>query len=222
MSGLANSYDPYVVVRDFEMAVAEFAGAKYGVSTDSCTSAIFLSLLWSKKQNPSMQFVEVPKRTYPSVPMAAIHAGLLIKWVELYWFGSYHIYPADVIDGAKRFRRGMYAERVAVLRPLYCLSFHVKKLLPIGRGGMVLTDDEEAAKWLRRMRFDGREECSLSQQKSFDMIGYNCYLTPEQAARGLQLLDLVPKNGFPDQVEDPPYPDLSLHSAFAPYTVEQP
>lgn len=209
--------DPYQVTRDFEQAVAEFAGAKYGIATDSCTSALFLSLRYERRNMKYVTTIEVPKRTYPSVPMAVVNANYSIKWVDLRWSGTYLLYPASVVDGAKRFRRGMYLDTVYMRTHLHCLSFHSKKLLPIGRGGMVLTDDKVAADWLRLMRFDGREECSLSEQKSFDVIGWNCYMTPEQAARGLQLLACYKDQ--PDQIEEPPYPDCSLMNCFKPYTV---
>jgi dTDP-4-amino-4,6-dideoxygalactose transaminase len=39
---------------------------------------------------------------------------------------------------------------------LHTLSFHRRKHLAIGRGGMILTDDAEAAKWLRLARYDTR------------------------------------------------------------------
>ncbi len=207
--------DPYQVVRQFEQAVAEFAGAKYGIATDSCTSAIFLSLLWSFKVNPKIAVVEVPRLTYPSVPMSVVHAGRCIKWINWDWKGCYRLNPTRVVDCAKRFKRGLFLNWPECF---YCLSFHSKKLLPIGRGGMILTNDAEAASWLRMMRFDGREECSLSQQKEWPVCGWNCYLQPEQAARGLTLLANTPDD-LPDQIEDPPYPDCSKMECFKEFTV---
>ncbi len=204
--------NPYQVVRDFEQAVAKFAGADHAVATDSCSSAILLSLLYRGVRGEE---VECPRRTYPSVPAAIIHAGGHIVWWEAYtgWSGIYDLDPFDVTDGAKRFRRGMYRSGDA----LHCLSFHAKKHLPIGRGGMILTDDAEAAAWLRKARFDGRDEVPLHQQQPSRVLGYNCYMLPEQAARGLMLLGAMISSGNdnqPDQVEDPPYPDLSLWPCF--------
>lgn len=206
--------NPFQVVRDFEAAVAEYAGSKYAVATDSCTSAIFLSLIY-QKQSASIRHgaVSIPKRTYPSVPCAVVNAGLKIKWNDEDWKGIYWLHTAWVVDGAKRFRRGMYEPC-----SLHCLSFHSKKILPIGRGGMILTDSVDAVEVLKLMRYDGREECPLSKQQSFDIIGWNCYMTPEQAARGLLLLSMA-KDDNPDQVEEPQYPDLSIQPAYKPYTV---
>ena len=35
--------NPYEVVRMFERAIADYTGAPYAVSVDSCTNALFLS-----------------------------------------------------------------------------------------------------------------------------------------------------------------------------------
>ena len=38
------------------------------------------------------------------------------------------------------------------------LSFHIKKQLPIGKGGMILTDDQQAVEWFKKARYEGRSE----------------------------------------------------------------
>ena len=96
-------------------------------------------------------------------------------------------------------KRGMYEGG------LHCLSFHLRKLLPIGRGGMILTDKEHAANWLRKARFDGRDGSTPFMRDKVEMMGWNLYMLPEQAARGLQLLEAI-GDGKPDLC--PPYPDL--------------
>lgn len=188
----------FSIVADFEKRVAEYAGAKEGIAVDCCTSAIFLSLKYRQSQGQWAATVEVPARTYVSVPMAVIHAGMKPKFVDKMWVGTYELNPMRVIDGAKRFRPGMYEGG------LHCLSFHAKKILAIGRGGMILTDSPEAAKWLRKARYDGREGRPY-QEEQIDQLGWHCYMTPEQAARGMLLMDLLPKEPQ-DHLED--YPDL--------------
>jgi dTDP-4-amino-4,6-dideoxygalactose transaminase len=199
--------NPFQVVRDFEQAVADYAGARFGVAVDSCSNALLLSCIYS---GVGGQVVWLPRRTYPSVPCAVIHAGGEVVWrmEEYAWKGVYPLSPFSVIDGAKRFRAGMYEKGM-----LHCLSFHAKKILPIGRGGMILTDDSAAMRWLKLARFDGREEVPLREQSEFKVVGYNCYMTPEQAARGLQLLANLPADN-PDQIEIPDYPDLSKSEIF--------
>ena len=44
-------HNPYKIVRMFEEEVAEYTGAPYAVSVDSCTNAIFLACKYSVKIN---------------------------------------------------------------------------------------------------------------------------------------------------------------------------
>lgn len=190
---------PFDAVRNFEQALADFAGSKYAVTMESCTSALLLACAYFKVDE-----VIIPKRTYPSVPCSIIHAGGRVRFEDLEWEGIYQLKPYPIYDGAKRFRRGMY-----VPGSLHCLSFHAKKILPIGRGGAVLTDDKKVYDWLKCASFDGRHPGVTLSEDNFDMVGWNCYMTPEQAARGHLLLTMAADNPA-DQKEDPPYPDLSL------------
>lgn len=152
----------------------------------------------------------IPARTYPSVPCSILLAGGRVKFSQATWAGSYRLEPYSIWDSALRFKRGMYQGE-----GLVCLSFHIRKHLPIGRGGAILTDNADEAAWLRLARFDGREECDLSRQRDFKVIGLNAYMTPEQAARGLMLLSLVKDRDLEDlKVEDQYYPDLSLSPVY--------
>lgn len=202
----AMNTNPYSVVYDFEERIAEWSGSKYAVATDSCTSAIFLSLMY---WNVKGKNISIPKFTYPSVACSIIHSGNKVKFTNEVWNGIYELSPMNIWDGALRFRKRMYEGG------LHCLSFHIKKLLPIGRGGMILTDDIKAMDWLRKARFDGRSPVPLLED-NFDMLGWNCYMTTEQAARGIQLFETVRHKELPDiTVESQKYPDLSK---FAVYT----
>lgn len=73
-----------------------------------------------------------------------------------------------------------------------CLSFHPRKSITTGEGGMVLTDDDELAARMRTMRSHG---ASVSADKrhagkgfllpEFNDVGYNYRMTDLQAALGL-------------------------------------
>jgi dTDP-4-amino-4,6-dideoxygalactose transaminase len=191
-----NAYD---IVNTFEETIAAYSGSRFGVAVESCTAALFLSCLYKQ-----VQWAHIPKYTYPGVPCSIIHAGGKVCFTDEAWQGIYRLRPYEIYDSALRFQRGMY-----IRDSLYCLSFHAKKHLPIGRGGMILTDDKDAYKWLRKARFDGRNECSLKEDK-IDMLGFNAYLTPEQAARGLMLFSNIENQHLEDlDVEAQGYPDLS-------------
>ncbi len=205
--------NPYQSVIDFENVLAEYCGSKYAVCVESCTSALFLSLVYCNKfyQIIRPETIQIPSRTYPGVACSIIHAGYKVSFKDEPWEGEYYLSPLDIWDAALRFRKGMYRGG------FQCISFHAKKLLPIGRGGAILTDNEHAAKWFRKARFDGRNPVPL-QDDHFDMLGWNCYLQPEQAARGLMLFQaLISKHpdGPPDLiVEEQGYPDLSKFKVY--------
>lgn len=191
-------------MRDFEERVAEFAGARYGVAVESCTAAIFLSCVYRR-----IGEITIPKHTYPGVACSILHAGGSIDFSDESWSGIYELRPSGIVDGALRFRRGMYRDGT-----LHCLSFHIKKLLPIGRGGMILTDDPHADEWFRLARFDGRHPVPLKYDR-FEVLGWNMYMTPDQASRGIQLFELSKHKTLDDlRVEDQGYPDLSQHALY--------
>jgi dTDP-4-amino-4,6-dideoxygalactose transaminase len=192
----------FSVVDQFEARVAEFAGSGYAVATNTGTSALFLSMLFMKSS--AVQEVTLPAHTFISVPMAAIQAGYKVRFDATPWLGAYTIDPIGVVDGALRFRRGMYKGG------LHCLSFHARKLLNIGEGGAVLTDSDDAAKWLRKARYSGRSAPGFKIE-DVDMVGWQMYMTPEKAARGLHLMDYI-ADGEPDQVME--YVDLRKAKVF--------
>jgi len=185
------------VVRDFENVVAEYAGAPYAVAVDSCTWALFLCCRYLH-----VGVVTLPKKTYCSVPGAVIHAGGSVQFCNGDWSGWYSLTPYHIADSACCFHKGMYRSGW-----FFCLSFQARKHIPIGRGGMILTDNKEAAEWFRLARFNGRREEPMSQDSKPAFVGWHCFMEPERAARGLQLMMNV-KDDNPDLVFD--YPDLSL------------
>jgi dTDP-4-amino-4,6-dideoxygalactose transaminase len=202
-------YNPFSIVREFEESIAEYTGAPYAVAVDSCTNALYLSLMWLRENGYKGDEITIPSQTYLSVPMSIMRAGYNVQFCpELNkWKGEYQLYPAIVWDSARRLRKNMY------MRGQYqCLSFHIRKHLPIGKGGMILTDNPDAVQWLRRARYEGRGELPYKED-DIQMIGWNHYMTPEQAARGLALLQQLP-----DYNEDLPEPggyrDLSTFSVF--------
>lgn len=196
--------NPFDVVRQFEQVIADYAGSKYAVGVVSCSNALMLACAYKKVKE-----VTIPKRTYVSVPMAIIHAGGTVKFSEEEWSGVYELKPYNIIDGALRFRRGMYEPG-----SLHCLSFHFKKPLSLGRGGMILTDDKDAYEWLKKARFDGRTEGVPLDMDNISVLGWNVYMYPEDAAKGLHRFSFV-KGDYPDlKIEDQGYPDLSEMEVF--------
>jgi dTDP-4-amino-4,6-dideoxygalactose transaminase len=225
------------VVRDFEAELCRYTGAPYAVTVNSCTMALLLAVSWHIKAAPPTEDVphkwgaaypspfpvEIPKRTYVSVPQSIIHAGGRPTFRDDEWWGLYQLKPLPVWDSARWFSSGMY--RGAPLWPnkedspyidcsgqMVCVSFHWSKTLGIQQGGAILHDNAEADAWLRRARFDGRTEGVAPKDDTFDMIGWHAYMSPEIAAEGLVRLSHLPKHNEPLPNSD--YPDLSLMECF--------
>ena len=189
----------YKLVKYFEDLISEYSGSKYAISVDSCTSALFLSLMY---RNVKDKEIVIPKKTYISVPCSIIHAGGKVIFKNIQWKGIYEIQPVSVIDSALRFTQNMY-----IPGSLYCLSFHMKKHLKIGKGGMILTDDRNAYKWLKLARYNGREGKDYMKE-TFKMVGWNMYMTPEDASRGIRIFKTL--NKVNKDLENP-YQDLSKY-----------
>ena len=200
--------DPRDVITMFEDKVAKFAGAKYGVAVDCCSHGLFLSLKFYKDVlKMKNEFVEIPSYTYCSVPMQIKHAGFNPKFKDIQWSGVYQLKPFDIWDGAVRWTKGMYKGG------FHIVSFQLKKRIPIGRGGMILTDDPAAAEWFRKMTYDGRDLNIGYMEDDFQYCGYHYYMTPEDAARGIMLMDQVPKKNL-DSGNNRTYSDLSTKKVF--------
>ena len=195
--------NPHTVVKMFEENLAEYTGAKYAVSCDNCTNAIRMCCDYYKVEQ-----VTIPKRTYLSDPQSIIQAGGKVKFEDLKWKGVYQLKPYPIYDAAKRLTSNMY-----VSGTLMCLSFGIKKPLKLGKGGAILTDSLEAYEALKKLRWAGRDEQIPYDVDNPDFLGYNSYITPEWAARGMMLLGVYPQHAK-DQVEEPDYRDLTSFKIF--------
>ena len=136
--------------------------------------------------NPTLPTITIPKNTYVSVPMQITHAGFKYEFADIEWSGTYKLDPLGIVDGATRWTEGMYRGG------MHCLSFQIKKRVPIGKGGMILTNSKREAEYLRKIRYDGRDLNSPYMDDDFEYLGWHYYMTPEDAARGILLMDEIP------------------------------
>lgn len=207
--------NPYNVVEDFEVAIAEFTGATYAVTVTSCTMALLLACKYYLKRDIFTTYgrkIRVPRRTYVGVPMSVVNAGGTPQFHDIPWLGHYPLSPLPVIDSARFLTKNMY-QREDMQGTLVCLSFHATKILGDTQGGAILTDDPGIADWLRRMRFDGRTPGVPVQQDNITEIGYHCYMSPDVAARLLLHMSKLPA-GFNPPLPNDDYPDLSKYEVF--------
>ena len=203
------------ITEEFEKKLSDYTGAPFVVTVDNQSNALFLSMMY---ENVKGMDIEIPCRTYPSVPCEIIHAGAKVKFKEVDGTtikGAYQLYPTKVWDSALRFTSDMYIPNTHM-----CVSFTGPyKHLKLGKGGAILTDDENAYKWFKKARFSGRDECSYHED-DFDnnpVIGWNFYMMPEISARGLLLISqFYDSKGNPLKNEDLelPYPNLSKFDVY--------
>lgn len=198
--------NPYQVTEDFEAALRGYCGAPYAVAVNSATAALLLSCEWHADKS-WRSHLEIPRRTYVSVPCVILRAGFRIRWTDEEWRGAYQLKPLPVWDCARRFTGGMY-----VPGQFQCVSFSTSKILGIEQGGAILHDNRDADKWFRRMRFDGRTEGVDPKDDTFDLIGHHCIMLPSIAAQALLKLYHLPKHN--EDLPEYDYPDLSKHPAF--------
>tara|TARA_X000001036_G_C20466532_1_gene719697 strand:- start:53 stop:691 length:639 start_codon:yes stop_codon:yes gene_type:complete len=203
-------HNPYRIVQMFEEEMAIYTGATYAVAVSSCTDALLMCCAYEKVKGKE---VTIPKRTYISVPQSIVHAGGIPVFEDRPWKGVYRLEPFPIYDSAKRLTSNMYIPGNHM-----CLSFHLKKPLCIGKGGMIITDSKDAYDWFIKARYEGRSfDNDMSyQEDEIDIMGWNMYMSPEQAARGLWLLQHYPVHAE-DQIEDPDYRDITTFPLFKNY-----
>ena len=202
----------YKITDEFEIKLSRYTGAKYVITLDNMSNALFLALYYEHYINKSLKTdtITIPNRTYPSVPCEIIHAGLKVNWKYVTGktlTGAYQLEGSNIWDSALRFTHNMY-----ITGSHMCISFTGPyKHFKLSKGGAILTDNYEAYLWFKRARFSGRRECAY-EDDNFDMLGWNFYMMPELAARGVLLM-----NQFYNIDETPKhnndithtYPDLS-------------
>lgn len=207
---------PHSVTRMFEDRLCEYTGARFAVTTTSCTQAILMALAWHQHagyrytaENGRYEYEELymPRLSYVGVPASVISAGYRVKFTAEDWQGEYQLQPLPVWDSARRFTSGMY-------RPgaMQTVSFHAAKILGDSQGGAILHDNPEADAWLRRARFDGRTEGLDPKEDQVTFPSWHAYMSPDVAARLLWRLAHLPKRNADLPRSD--YPDLSTMEAF--------
>ena len=191
------------VINDFENEIAKFFGAPYAVAVDCCTHGIELCLIDQKVQS-----ITVPKRTYISVPFLANKLNVELNWKDENWQDYYYIGDTNIIDAAVLWKNNSY-----IPDTFMCLSFQFRKHLSLGRGGMILTDNEEASKRLKKMSYDGRLPNVPWREQNISSMGYHYYMTPETAQLGLSKLPkAITTKPSKWTIED--WPDLTKMKVF--------
>jgi dTDP-4-amino-4,6-dideoxygalactose transaminase len=198
----------FEVVLEFEKKISEFFGSPFAVAVDSCTHGIELCLRHTNEKK-----INVPKRTYLSVPFLAEKLGIERSWRDEEWEDYYTLNYGNkrIIDAAVLWRKGSY-----IPNTFMCLSFQYQKHLSIGRGGMILLDNENDYVKLKKMSYDGRVPNIPWRDQNIDTIGYHYYMTPEVAQLGLNKLQSA-INQTPKKWVVTDWPDLTKMKIFKKY-----
>lgn len=192
-------------IKIFEEKIASFFGSYHAIAVDSCTHGIELCLRYNNADK-----IIVPKRTYISIPFLSKKLNINLEWKDENWVDYYYLTP-DIIDAAVLWKKNSYIPDTYM-----CISFQYQKHLSLGRGGIILTDNTNAARDLKKMSYDGRLPFIPWRDQDIDMIGYHYYMTPETAQLGLDKLD--------NAIKEPPkkwvvedWPDLTKMKVFKNY-----
>jgi len=192
-------------VKEFEKQISEFFGSPYAIAVDSCTHGIELCLRYTGEKK-----INVPKRTYLSIPFLAEKMGLEREWRDDEWEDYYTLNYGNkkIIDAAVLWKKNSY-----IPNTFMCISFQYQKHLSLGRGGIILLDNESDYISLKKMSYDGRIPYTPWREQDIDTVGFHYYMTPETAQLGLNKLEDAIKNK-PKKWTVMDWPDLTQMKIF--------
>lgn len=192
----------FEIIGEFEKRIANFFGAPYALAIDSCTHGIELCLRYTNATK-----IVCPKQTYLSIPFLANKLKIELEWKDENWLDYYYL-TENIIDAAVLWKANSY-----IPNTFMGISFQYQKHLALGRGGVILTDNKEAAEQLKKMSYDGRIPLIPWRNQNIQTYGYHYYMTPETAQLGLDKIDSaivsVPRQWV---LED--WPDLTQMKVF--------
>ena len=192
----------FEIITKFEQELAKFYNSPYAVAVDCCTHGVELAVRYT-----NVDYIRVPRRTYLSIPFLADKLNIDLFWKDEDWKDYYYV-TDNVVDAAVLWKRSSY-----IPGTFMNLSFQYQKHLSLGRGGMILTDNKEAAIQLKKMTYDGRLPNIPWREQNIDTIGYHYYMTPETAQLGLDKLPTAIET-TPRQWTVRDWPDLTQMTVF--------
>ncbi len=128
-------------------------------------------------------------------------------WNDIDWT-DYYFLTDRVVDAAVLWKKDSY-----IPNTLMSVSFQYQKHLSLGRGGIILCDNENEYVMLKKMSYDGRIPNIPWREQDIDTMGYHYYMTPETAELGLEKMKNA-INNKPRQWVISDWPDLSEMKIF--------
>ena len=167
------------IVTEFEDTIKGYVGARYSVTFNSATSAIFLMLL------DKGVTVNIPTMIPPVVLNSIITSGNKytfrddVDWVGgsyvLHDFGDYKI-----LDSAQKLERGQFIKECND-DDLMLFSFYPTKPVGGSDGGMVVSNNLEKIELLREMALNGMTYSHNNWERFIRFPGYKMYMNSIQA-----------------------------------------
>ena len=217
-------------VERFEALFAERVGARFGVATTSCTTALHLALILAGV-GPGDEVI-CPSYSFIATGNAVLYAGATPVFADIEP-DTWNIDPADALQRVTPKTKAMIpvhqvglaadldrlkpltARGIAIVedaacaigstyrgRPIgshgntACFSFHPRKTISLGEGGLIATDDAATAERARRLRSHAasisahaRHEAKGVVYEEYRELGYNYRMTDVQAAIGIAQLN---------------------------------
>ena len=168
-------------VEEFEVRFARYIDAPYVVAVNSCSSALFLSLLYQKKYT-KLKTVSIPSVTHASVANSIVNAGLKLAFRDQLHVGEAYsllsLLGANITDSAHELHSGCFGRAGGIA----CYSFYPTKLLGGAEGGAIATDSKEAYTWLKRASRQGLEPGTTSWNYKVMFPGWKMDMNDVQAA----------------------------------------
>ncbi|MDB5058709.1 MAG: DegT/DnrJ/EryC1/StrS aminotransferase [Chloroflexi bacterium] len=140
--------------------------------------------------DPSLIEAAITPRTRAIIPVDQI--GLAADLEPILDIAARH--NLHVIEDAAPAIGATYrGRRIGSISPATCFSFHPRKSITSGEGGMITTDDDEMAAQARVLRSHGASISDLARHSAsrvtieeYDELGYNYRMTDVQAAVGIE------------------------------------
>jgi perosamine synthetase len=142
--------------------------------------------------DPNPLEAAITPRTRAVIPVGQI--GLAADLDPILSIAAHHgLYVIE--DAAPALGATYRGRRVGSISPVTCFSFHPRKSITAGEGGMIVTDDEALATRARVLRSHGASVSDLTRHtattvtlEEYDVLGYNYRMTDIQAAVGIEQL----------------------------------
>ncbi len=195
---------PYV--RQFEEKFSSFTGARFAVASSSCTAALHIAVA-ALGLKPGDEVI-VPAFTWVSTPNVVEYMGAKPVFcdVDLRTFNidtrqvealitprTVGIIP-DAACALGAWYRGRHA---GTFGEMGCFSFHPRKSITTGEGGMITTSREDLDRAARSLRDHGASRSDLARHEGndafllseYERLGFNYRMTDIQGALGSSQMD---------------------------------